>query len=219
MNEGHVVTRGCPTWLGSLVVLRDIDLTRFLLDQGMDPRVGSSPPPNPRKPLWGNKGWLLHLASMFSSLETFMLLRSHGANLSYSHALHGAACGGPSQIPIIRHLLDSKEVDVGELDAYHVPHTGTPLLAAIMKGHVEVVKVLLEYGAHPLTCIQTPYETNAEKLARGLGRTDEEASKDILKMLEEARVVREREGKLGNVPITGARRSGPSSTSSTINAP
>ena len=101
-----------------------------------------------------------------------------------------------------------------ELDVYHVPHQGTPLLAAIRKGHVEVVRVLLEYGAHPLACIKTPYESSAEKLARGLEREDEEASKEILRMLEEARGEREREGRLGGVPVSvhGARRSGTSST-------
>ncbi len=68
---------------------------------------------------------------MFSSLETFKLLHSHGANLSYAHALYGAACGGPSQIPIIRHLLDSKAVNVDKLNVYYVPHIGTPLLAGM----------------------------------------------------------------------------------------
>jgi hypothetical protein len=152
---------------------------------------------------------------MFSTLETFTLLHSHGANLSYAHALHGAACSGPSQIPIIRHLLDSKAVDVDELDVYHVPHTGTPLLAAIRKGHVEVVRVLLEYGAHPLACIKSPYETSAEEMARALGRRDEGASKEILRMLEEARREREREGRLGGVPVTGGGRSGRPGTSGT----
>jgi ankyrin repeat protein len=201
-----------------LPVLRDIDLTRFLLAQGVDPSVGKTPPPAPIAPIRGSKGWLLHLASMFSTLETFTLLHSHGANLSYAHALHGAACSGPSQIPIIRHLLDSKAVDVDELDVYHVPHTGTPLLAAIRKGHVEVVRVLLEYGAHPLACIKSPYETSAEEMARALGRRDEGASKEILRMLEEARREREREGRLGGVPVTGggrSRRPGTSGTSGT----
>jgi hypothetical protein len=202
-----------------LAVLRDIDLTRFLLAQGMDPRVGKTPPPAPRTPTRGSKGWLLYLASMFSSLETFTLLHSHGANLSYAHALHGAACGGPSQIPIIRHLLDSKAVDVDELDVYHVPHTGTPLLAAITQGHVEVVRVLLGYGAHPLACIKSPYETSAEESARALGRRDEGASKEILSMLEEARGEREGEGRLGGVPVSGGRRSGTSGTSGTPGTP
>lgn len=196
-----------------LAVLRDIELTRFLLDQGMDPRVGNTPPPAPRTPTRGSKGWLLYLASMFSSLESFNLLQSHGANLSYAHALHGAAYGGPSQIPIMRYLLDSKAVDVDELDVYHVPHMGTPLLVAITKGHVEVVKVLLEYGAHPLACIKSPYEMSAEESARALGRRDEGASKEILRMLEEARAERERMGRLGDVPVSGGRRSGTSNTS------
>jgi len=156
---------------------------------------------------------------MFSSLETFTLLHSHGANLSYAHALHGAACGGPSQIPIIRHLLDSKAVDVDELDVYHVPHTGTPLLAAITQGHVEVVRVLLGYGAHPLACIKSPYETSAEESARALGRRDEGASKEILRMLEEARGEREGEGRLGGVPVSGGRRSGTSGTPGTPGTP
>ena len=186
----------------ALPVLRDIDLTRFLLAQGADPRVGNTPPPYPRTITRDSKGWLLHLASMFSSLETFTLLHSHGANLSYAHALHGAASAGPSQIPIIRHLLDSKVVDVDELDIYHAVHQGTPLLAAITKGHVEVVRVLLGYGAHPLACIKTPYESSAEQSARALGSRDEEASKEILRMLEEARGGREREGRLGGVPVS-----------------
>jgi len=198
----------------TLAVLRDLDLTRFLLDQGMDPRVGNTPPPTPRTPTRGSKGWLLYLASMFSTLETFTLLHSHGANLSYAHALHGAACGGPSQIPIIQYLLDSKAVDVDELDVYHVPHMGTPLLAAITKGHVEVVKVLLGYGAHPSACIKSPYETNAEESAKALGRKDEEASKEILIMLEEAKAERERKGGLGGVPVSGGHASSTPVTSS-----
>lgn len=202
MNREREGMNGCPSLLGALPVLRDIDLTRFLLAQGADPRVGNTPPPYPRTITRGSKGWLLHLASMFSSLETFTLLHSHGANLSYAHALHGAASAGPSQIPIIRHLLDSKAVDVDELDIYHAVHQGTPLLAAITKGHVEVVRVLLGYGAHPLACIKTPYESSAEESARALGSRDEEASKEILRMLEEARGEREREGRLGGVPVS-----------------
>jgi hypothetical protein len=155
---------------------------------------------------------------MFSTLETFTLLHSHGENLSYAHALHGAACGGPSQIPIIRHLLDSKAVDVDELDVYHVPHMGTPLLAAILKGHVKVVRVLLGYGAHPLACIKSPYEASAGEMARALGRRDKGASKEILRMLEEARGEREREGRLGGVPVSGGGRSGTSGTSVTSGA-
>ncbi len=93
-----------------------------------------------------------------------------------------------------------------------MPHTGTPLLAAILRGHVEVVKVLLEYRAHPLACIMSPYEMTAEQSARALGETDEGASKEILRMLEEARAEREREGRLGGVPVTGVRRPGTSRT-------
>jgi ankyrin repeat protein len=204
----------------ALSVLRDIDLARFLLAQGADPRVGNTPPPYTRTITSGSKGWLLYLASIFSSLETFTLLHSHGANLSYAHALHGAASTGPSQIPIIRHLLDSKAVDVDELDIYHAVHQGTPLLAAIVKGDVEVVRVLLGYGAHPLACIKTPYVSSAESSARGLGSRDEEASKEILRMLEEARVEREREGRLGGVPIStlAKPRSGASGASGTSRA-
>jgi hypothetical protein len=108
---------------------------------------------------------------------------------------------------------------VDELDVYHVPHTGTPLLAAITQGHVEVVRVLLGYGAHPLACIKSPYETSAEESARALGRRDEGASKEILRMLEEARGEREGEGRLGGVPVSGGRRSGTSGTSGTPGTP
>ncbi len=153
-------------------VLRDIELARWLLDHGMDPRIGSIPPNSPRKPAssYGSKGWLLHLASLYSPLEVFTLLHDRGANLEYSHALHSAAYGGPSQLPIIRYLLDGKYIDVNELDIYHIPHAGTPLLAAIVAGHVEVVRVLLDYGANPHACIKIPYEATAVGIAQALAR-------------------------------------------------
>ncbi len=68
--------------------------------------------------------------------------------------------------------------------------------------------MLLGYGAHPLACIKSPYETSAEESARVLGRRDEGASKEILRMLKEAREEREREGRMGGVPVSGGRSSG-----------
>jgi ankyrin repeat protein len=154
----------------------------------MDPRIGSTPPKLPRQPAHyrGSKGWLLYKASIYGSLETFTLLQDRGANLEYAHALHGAAYGGPSQIPIIHHLLDNKYLDVNELDIYHLPHTGTPLLAATMAGHTEVVRILLEYGANPHACKKSPNEATTISTAQALARRDEEASKAILIMLKEA---------------------------------
>ncbi|PVH82310.1 hypothetical protein DL98DRAFT_143438 [Cadophora sp. DSE1049] len=206
LNSMGNSTGYCPSLLGERCVLSNTELTRFLLDQGMDPTIGIIPRPNPLMPTKDSKGNLLYSASRFSNLETFKLLQSRGANLTYAHALHGAACSGPSQIPIIRHLLETKAVDVDELEIYHVPQTGTPLLAAIQKGSVELVKIFLEYGAHPLACITIPYETNAEKMAEGLGLENEDASKEMLKMLEDARKKREREGMLGDVPVTDMGR-------------
>lgn len=183
-------------------ILHDIELARWLLDHGMDPRIGFIPPNSPRQPVSsrGSKGWLLHLASHHSSLETFRLLQDRGANLEYAHALHGAACGGPSQIPIVRYLLDHKYLHVDELDTYHIPHAGTPLLAAILAGHVEVVRVLLDYGANPHACKKSPYEATAMSTARALARRDEEASKEILNMLEEA--IEKWEGDPGDAPVS-----------------
>ncbi|KAK0126827.1 hypothetical protein ONS95_008406 [Cadophora gregata] len=172
----------------------------------MDPTVGIIPPPNPLVRTKGSKGRLLFNASRFSNLETFKLLQSRGANLEYAHALHGAANSGPSQIHIIRHLLETKAVNVNELEIYHTPQSGTPLLGAIDKGNIELVKILLDYGAHPLACITIPYETNAEAMARGLRLQDEEASKEILRMLEDAKKKRETEGTLGDVPVTDMGR-------------
>lgn len=154
----------------------------------------------------GSKGNLLYFASRFSNLETFKLLQSRGADLIYAHALHGAACAGPSQIPIIRHLLETKAVDVDELETYHVPQIGTPLLAAINYGRVDLVKIFLEYGAHPLACMTVPYEMSAEEMAKGLARENEDASKEILKMLEDAKKKREKEGRLVDVPVTDMGR-------------
>jgi ankyrin repeat protein len=168
----------------------------------MDPRIGSTTPKLPRQPASyrGSKGWLLYNASIYGSLETFTLLRDRAANLECAHALHGAAYGGPSQIPIIRYLLDNKYLDVDELDIYHLPHTGTPLLAAILAGHTEVVRVLLDYGANPHACIKSPYEATTISGAQALARRDEEASKAILSMLKEA--IEKWEGDPADAPVS-----------------
>jgi ankyrin repeat protein len=183
-------------------VLNDIELARWLLDHGMDPQIGSIPPNSPRQPASynGSKGWLLYRASHYSSIEIFTLLHDRGANLEYAHALHGAACGGPSQIPIIRYLLDRRYLDVNELDTYHIPHAGTPLLAAILAGHVEVVRVLLDYGADPHACKKNPYEKTAMSIAQALARRDEEASKEILDILKEA--IEKWDADPGNAPVS-----------------
>lgn len=55
-------------------------------------------------------------------------------------------------------------------------------------------------------CITVPYETNAEEMAKGLALENEDASKKILKMLEDALKKREKEGRLGNVPVTDIGR-------------
>ncbi|KAL2068317.1 hypothetical protein VTL71DRAFT_16415 [Oculimacula yallundae] len=194
----------CPFLLGDRCALEDVNLTRFLLDHGADPTIGETPRPNPLMAIRESKGELLHWASIYASLETFKLLQSRGANLTYAHALHGAAWAGFSRVPIIRHLLDTEAVNVDELDIYTRPQSGTPLLTAIRKGNVELVKLFLDYGAHPLACIVVPYITDAMQLAKGL--MDEDASKEILKMLEEAKEEREKEGRLGNVPTTDMGR-------------
>jgi hypothetical protein len=188
-----------------MVVLKDIELTRWLLDHGMDPGIGSITPNFPLQPASyrGSKGWLLYRASAYSSLETFILLLDHGANLEYAHALHGAACKGSSQNPIIRYLLNRKYVDVNELDTYHTPHTGTPLLAAILNGHVEVVRVLLDYGANPHAWIQYPSKATAMSMARDLAFQDEEDSKEIENILKEA--VEGWEGDPGDAPVSTYR--------------
>jgi hypothetical protein len=142
----------------------------------------------PASPLPRLKGWVLYKASIYGSLEIFKLLQERGANLEYAHALHGAAYGGSSQIPIIRQLLDKKYLDVNELDIYHLPHTGTPLLTAIMAGHTEVVRTLLDYGANPHACKKSPNDATTTSTAQALARRDEEASKAILIMLKEAMV-------------------------------
>ena len=154
----------------------------------MDPRIGSTPPKLPCQPASyrGSKGWLLYKASIYGALETCTLLQDRGVNLEYAHALHGAARGGPSRIPIIRHLLDKKYLEVNKLDIYHLPHIGTPLLAAILAGHTEVVRVLLDYGANPHACKKSPYEATTLSTAEALARPDEESSKLILIMLKEA---------------------------------
>jgi ankyrin repeat protein len=168
----------------------------------MDPRIGSTTPKLPRQPAHyrGSKGWPLYQASIYGSLEIFKLLQERGANLEYAHALHGAAYGGLSQIPIIRHLLDNRYLDVNELDIYHLPHTGTPLLAAILKGDVEVVRVLLDYGANPHACIKSPYEATTTSAAQALACRNEEASNAILIMLKEATV--KWEGDPADAPVS-----------------
>ena len=169
--------------------MQDIDLARWLLDHGMNPTAGSIPSSTPHSigENGDSKGYLLYFASISSSLETFKLFQSRGANLEYSHALHGAAGpGGPSQIPIIRHLLDGEYLDVNELDIYHIPHTGTPLMAAITGGYAEVVRVLLEYGANPYASRKSPFEATAMSMAQGLAHRDAETSKEIVAMLTEA---------------------------------
>lgn len=75
---------------------------------------------------------------------------------------------------------------MNKLDIYHLPHIGTPLLAAILAGHTEVVRVLLDYGANPHACKKSPYEATTMSTAEALARPDEESSKLILIMLKEA---------------------------------
>jgi hypothetical protein len=183
-------------------VLQNIELARWLLDHRMDPRIGLTPRSSPRQPnsYRRSKGWLLCLASSRSSLEIFKLLQNRGANLKYAHAKHRAAYGGPSQIPIVRHLLDNKYSNVNELDIYQIPHTGTPQLAAILKGQVEVVRVLLDYSADPHSCKKNSYEAIAISTVEALAPRGEEASKAILIMLKEA--IEKWEGDPADAPVS-----------------
>jgi ankyrin repeat protein len=89
---------------------------------------------------------------------------------------------------------------VNELDNYHLPYTGTPLLAAILAGYTEVIRVLLDYGANPHACQKSPYEATTMGTAEALARQDEESSKSILMMLKEA--LERWEGDPADVPVS-----------------
>lgn len=184
-------------------VLQDINLARWLLDHGMNPTAGFIPSSTPHSigENGDSKGYLLYFASIFSSLETFKLFQSRGANLEYSHALHGAAGpGGPSQIPIIRHLLDGGYLDVNELDVYHIPHAGTPLMAAITGGNFEVVRVLLEFDANPYASRTSPFEATVMGMAQGFAGRDAEASREIVDTLTETMAYWD--GDPGDAPVS-----------------
>jgi hypothetical protein len=95
-----------------------------------------------------NRGEFLYYAALYASLEVFVFLESKGANLEDSNALHGAASGGPSQLPIMIYLLD-RGFDVNAAAA-GVPSDGTALTYAARRNNLQGVKLLLSRGADPL---------------------------------------------------------------------
>jgi len=168
-------------------VVKDCELTQWLLDHGADPQFGTATTPAPVN-IGDNirsKSQLLHTVAYCGSLDTFCLLRKHGALFECSLALHAAACN-PSQLPILAHLLNHEkdEVDVNEQDLYCVPHLGPPIMYAILKGNHEGVRLLLEHGADPETRRLPPFETiTAMTQAQTLAFTDAEAGEKIIAIL------------------------------------
>ncbi|KAI9794097.1 MAG: hypothetical protein M1833_000462 [Piccolia ochrophora] len=135
-------------------VVQDESLTRWFLDQGADPNLGTDP--------WlttsgeyacerPKRGAALNNAADHSTVAVFDLLLERGAKMERSVPLHAAAISveDAGRIPMMAHLLELG-VDINGSDDVWGPYRrGTPLHHAVAEVHLEKVRFLLENGADP----------------------------------------------------------------------
>ena len=108
-------------------------------------------------------GYTLNMAAASCTPETFALLLSHDAGLSFAIPLHYVAGRGPnpsdpphsSRIPMLKYLVNELCFDVNGLDDLAtIPehgrgYEGAPFHYALRSLRYEEAKWLLEHGADP----------------------------------------------------------------------
>lgn len=120
----------------------DLQAVKMLLDYGGDPTVGTD----------RDGGTILHGMASRANTEMFLLMFQHGADMY----LDAEDCDGTT--PLI-HACDDNNLDAVKilLEAGANPNQKTswmhltPLLAAALhtSEHTEIIKLLIEHGAHP----------------------------------------------------------------------
>ncbi|KAL8797999.1 MAG: hypothetical protein Q9182_007047 [Xanthomendoza sp. 2 TL-2023] len=138
------------TALQQAVSRRYVDMVTYILDRGGDPgRVTDE------TPLWQNHFLPIETAALCATAEVANLLLRHGASLQSTAALNIAAKHPKDQRLEMVKCLVQAGADVNatarESDMNHGElGWGPPLISAINKQYIEVIRYLLENGANPL---------------------------------------------------------------------
>lgn len=177
---------GENTLLLKAVHMNDEELVRWMLqEKGADPNFG----PRISVPvgMWGasdlvpDSGSVLAAAVKSSTIPIVELLVQHGAVLSTACVVHCAVQTG-KQGMLEKVLELGGDVEEQETFAiFGLEYVGTPLVRAVKKGDVEIVRTLLEKGA----------SVWGTELVNIKGRLDGKVAKSVIEMVRDSGVSEE----------------------------
>jgi ankyrin repeat protein len=148
--------RGTPLIVACMGQQR-AEFLKFLLEAGADPNQDPDGATFP----------LVLVAALYSEPAVIDLLLQHGARLEDSEALSAAARRG-NETMILR-LLERGASPRADGSSVRSKSHDSPLAMAVKSGHLEIAKILLQYGADPTTTDAsgaTPIKTAEKKLSR-----------------------------------------------------